>query len=129
MSTYAPHPRSRAARPEPKILFQSYFKSVGPRTYAAQVKQASNGNHFIVFTEGKRDPASGELRKTRLFVYSEDFSAFFHLMKETAEFVKANPVPQEVREKRKRFWSTGASSTSRGAGRCGVRDAAPVAAG
>ena len=73
---------------EPKILFQSYFKSVGPRTYAAQVKEAGNGNHFLVLTEGKRDDASGDVKKTRLFVFSEDFADFFKLMKQTAEFIK-----------------------------------------
>src|SRR4051812_35560996 len=40
-----------AAKPEQEILFQNYFKSVGPRTYAAQVKKAGNGNHFLVLTE------------------------------------------------------------------------------
>ena len=34
-------------KPEPTILFQKFFKSVGPRTYAAQVKEAANGNHFV----------------------------------------------------------------------------------
>ena len=52
---------------EGEILFQDYFKSVGPRTYAAQVKRAGNGNHFLVLTEGKRDDATGEVRKIRLF--------------------------------------------------------------
>ena len=36
--------RSRAEtkppKPDAKILFQTYFKSVGPRTYAAQLKKA-----------------------------------------------------------------------------------------
>ena len=52
-------------KPEPKILFQTYFKSVGPRTYAAQLKEAGNGNHFLVLTEGKRDDASGDVKRTR----------------------------------------------------------------
>ncbi len=33
---------------EQKILFQDYFKSVGTRTYAAQVKEASNGKPFRI---------------------------------------------------------------------------------
>jgi hypothetical protein len=63
-------PQAPAPKSEAKILFQRYFKSVGPRTYAAQVKQAGNGNHFLVLTEGKRDDSSGEVRKTRLFIFS-----------------------------------------------------------
>ena len=95
----------RPAPAEAQILFQSYFKSVGPRTYAAQVKQAGNGNHFLVLTEGKRDDASGEVKKTRLFVFSEDFPAFFRLIKESAEFVKTHPVPESVKRKREAFWA------------------------
>src|SRR4051812_15036358 len=53
-------PGTPDARPEQKILCQSFFKSVGPRTYAAQVKEAGNGNHFILLTEGNRDKATGE---------------------------------------------------------------------
>jgi hypothetical protein len=90
---------------EHEILFQDYFKSVGPRTYAAQVKKAGNGNHYLVITEGKRDEKTNEVRKTRLFVFSEDFVAFFKMMKGAAEFIKAHPVPEEVRRKRETFWA------------------------
>ena len=91
-------------KPEPKILFQEFFKSVGPRTYAAQVKQATNGNHFLVLTEGKRDDKTNELRMSRVFIYGEDFAAFFRLMQNTAVFVKDNPVPAAVRAKREKIW-------------------------
>jgi hypothetical protein len=107
-------PRAQNSRPsnsgpkqkqEPKILFQKFFKSVGPRTYVAQVKEASNGNHFLVLTEGKRDDKTGEIRKTRLFAYSEDFIEFFRLLQETAHFIKANPVDPAVKAKRAKFWA------------------------
>lgn len=91
---------------EAPILFQEYFKSIGPRTYAVQVKEARNGNHFLVLTEGKRDEKSDEIRKTKLLVFSEDFEAFFSMVKQVAEFVRANPVPPEVARARKKFWST-----------------------
>ena len=91
-------------RPEPRILFQQYFKSVGPRTYAAQVKQASNGNHFVVLTEGKRDPATGAVKKISLYIYSEDFAEYFNLIKATADFVKANPVPAAVQRRQAAYW-------------------------
>ena len=92
-------------KPEPAILFQNYFKSVGPRTYAAQVKEAGNGNHFLVLTEGKRDEGSDQVRKTKLFVFSEDFSAFFRMLHETAQFIKTNPVSEDVKRKREKFWA------------------------
>jgi hypothetical protein len=93
------------AKPEPEILFQTYFKSVGPRTYAAQLKRAGNGNHFLVLTEGKRDDKTGDVRKTRLFVFSEDFVSFFKMLQETSQFIRANPVPPDVKKKRERFWA------------------------
>ena len=107
-SARRPAGRSRkpaGPKPEPVILFQEFFKSVGPRTYAAQVKRAANGNHFLVLTEGKRDEKTNELRKSRLFIYSEDFAAFFKLMKASAEFAKAHPVDPAVAAKRAKVWS------------------------
>lgn len=90
-------------RPEPEILFQKYFKASGSRTYAAQVKRASNGNHFLVVTDARRDPKTDELRKSMVFVFSEDFPEFFRLLQETAQFIKANPVPEEVQRRREQW--------------------------
>lgn len=97
--------QSAPAKPEPKILFQKYFKSVGPRTYAMQVKEAGNGNHFLVLMEGKRDDKTNEVRKTRLFVFSEDFEQFTKTFNEAAKFIRDNPVPAEVSQRRKKFWA------------------------
>src|SRR4051794_25855059 len=49
--------RNSGPRPkkEPKTLFARSFKSVGTRTYTAEVKEAGNGNQFIVLTESKPD--------------------------------------------------------------------------
>ena len=93
------------AKAEAKILFQKYFKSVGPRTYAAQLKEAGNGNHFLVLTEGKRDPVTSEVKKLKLFVFSEDFSAFFRMLHDTAQFIKAHPVSPDIKMKRMRYWA------------------------
>jgi hypothetical protein len=101
-SEAAPKPVSKLADAE--ILFQKYFKSVGSRTYAAQVKRAGNGNHFVVLTEGRRDPKTDELRMTRLLAFSEDFSEFFRMMHDLAVFVRENPVPEEVRRRRAAYW-------------------------
>ena len=101
LPTTAPEARKTSADHE--ILFQNWFKSVGPRTYAVQVKKASNGNHYIVLTEGKRDDA-GQVRKTRVFVYSEDFIEFFKLLHETAVFVRENPVPEDVKKRMEKWW-------------------------
>lgn len=98
-------PRPGAPKPEAEILFQKFFKSIGPRTYAAQVKKAGNGNHFLVLTEGKRDEKTGEVRKIRLFLFSEDFGEFFRMLHETAKFIRENPVPDEIKQKRDRFWA------------------------
>lgn len=94
-----------AQKPDHPITFQSFFKSVGPRTYAAQVKIATNGNHYLVLTEGQRDDKTGEVRKKRVNIFSEDFAAFFKLLRETAEHIHAHPVPEEVRQRQAKFWS------------------------
>jgi hypothetical protein len=105
-SARSPRPSGPAGgKAEHEILFQQYFKSVGPRTYAAQVKRANNGNHYLVLTEGKRDDATGDVRKTRLFVFGEDFTEFFKMLQAAAVFIRANPVPDDVKRKRNKFWS------------------------
>jgi hypothetical protein len=98
-------PHAGGTKQDAKILFQKYFKSVGPRTYAAQLKEAGNGNHFLVLTEGKRDPVTNEVKKLKLFVYSEDFSAFFRMLHDTAQFIKAHPVSPDIKMKRMRYWA------------------------
>lgn len=106
-----------ANRPPDPIVFQQFFKSIGPRTYAAQVKTAGNGNPYLVLTEGKRDGATGDLRKTRLFVFSEDFDAFLALLKDTADWLRAHPVPDDIRRRREKFWAKHAeTSKSMGSG-------------
>ena len=35
----------------------------------------------------------------------EDFSAFFKLLHETAGFIRANPLSEEIRQKRNKFWA------------------------
>jgi hypothetical protein len=90
-------------KPDP-IVFQQWFKSVGPRTYAAQMKQAKNGNYYLVLTEGKRDPKTNELIKHSLYLFSEDFRAFLDLMRATAQWITDNPLPAEVKAKRDAHW-------------------------
>lgn len=92
-------------KPEQKVLFQKFFKSVGPRTYAAQIKELSNGNHLLVLTEAKKDAQTGDVRKNKLFVFGEDLSAFFRLLHETATFIRANPLPEEIRKRREKYWT------------------------
>jgi hypothetical protein len=95
----------RATKAEAKILFSRFFQSVGPRTYSAELKELANGNHLLVLTERKPDPETGEPRQLRLFVYGEDFTAFFRMLHETAAFIRANPLSQEVRRRRADFWA------------------------
>ena len=104
-SSKSPPGAAAAAADEQKILFQKFFKSVGPRTYAAQIKQARNGNYFLVLTEGKCDPETDEVRKTKILVFSEDFKEFFHLLTDAVTFLREHPMPDEIKRKRDRFWA------------------------
>src|ERR1035437_821604 len=85
----------RAETQDHPVLFQQFFKS-GSRTYATQVKQASNGKPFLVLTEGKRDPKTNEVKKSKLCVFSEDLTEFFHLLQETAAFLR--PLRQQMKD-------------------------------
>lgn len=91
-------------KPDHPILFQTFFKSVGSRTYAAQIKQATNGNQYLVITEGRRDKNSDDVRKLRINIFSEDFEAFFNLLRETTKYIKEHPLPAEFQAERKKFW-------------------------
>ncbi len=95
----------RSAKPDAKILFNRFFQSVGPRSYHSELKELPNGNHLLVLTERKRDPETGEARQLRLFVFGEDFTAFFRMLHETAQFMRENPIPPEIRKKRAEFWA------------------------
>jgi uncharacterized protein DUF3276 len=108
-------PGSKAASQEHEILFQKWFKSVGPRTYAAQLKKARNGNHYLALTEGRRDEATGEVRKTRLFIYSEDFIEFFKMLHEAAVFVREHPVSPEVKKRQELHWAKQADASKESA--------------
>ena len=85
----------RAETQDHPVLFQQFFKS-GSRTYAAQVKQASNGKPFLVLTEGKRDPKTNDVKKSKLFVFCEDLTEFFRLLQETATFLR--PLRQQMKD-------------------------------
>jgi hypothetical protein len=98
-----------AKKPEPKLLHQVYFKSVGPRTYASQLKECANGNHMLLISEGKREE-NGDLRMTRLCVFSEDFPAFFKMLKETEAHIQTHPLPEAVRNRRRDFWAKQATA-------------------
>ena len=58
-----------------------------------------------MLTEGKRDDATGDVRKTRLFIFGEDFKDFFAMLQAAAVFIRENPVPEEIKQKRQRFWA------------------------
>lgn len=96
--------RDQDRKPDP-ILFQQWFRSIGPRIYAAQIKRAGNGNQYLVLTESKRDEGTSEPRKTRIFVYGEDFGAFFSMLRELANWMKEHPLDAEFLARRKAFWS------------------------
>jgi hypothetical protein len=101
----------RDRKPDP-ILFQQWFRSMGPRVYAAQIKRAGNGNQYLVLTESKRDDAGVEPRKTRVYLYGEDFAAFFSMMRALAGWMKEHPLDSQFLARRKAFWSRKADDDS-----------------
>ncbi|HYO09861.1 MAG TPA: DUF3276 family protein, partial [Tepidisphaeraceae bacterium] len=104
-ATMTSRPAGGAGKGDHKILFQKYFKSISPRNYSVHLKECNNGNHYLVLTETKRDAETGEVKKSKLFIYSEDFSQYFRMLHETAQFIKAHPVAEEIKLKRQRYWA------------------------
>lgn len=81
---------------EKPVVFQKYFKS-GARTYASQIKLASNGRKYLVLTEGVRDPQTDEVKKHYLRVFDQDLKEFFAMLQETVLYLRAtkdepNPI-------------------------------------
>jgi Protein of unknown function (DUF3276) len=93
-----------AQKTPPRVLFRRDFKSVGPRSYGAEVKEASNGNHFLVLSETKPAKDTGEMRQHSIFIFSEDFDAYWNLLRDAARFIKDNPMPEAKRRERQAFW-------------------------
>jgi len=91
-------------------------------------REASNGNHYIVLTEGKRDLTTNEVRKTRVFVYSEDFISYFRMLHETAQFIKTHPVSEEIKTRRQHFWAKKEAEAATAAREAAERQAAAAAA-
>ncbi|MGN6506624.1 MAG: hypothetical protein ACTHM6_13775 [Tepidisphaeraceae bacterium] len=68
------------------------------------MKKATNGNHYLVLTEGRRDDKTGEVYKKRLNVFSEDFEPCVDRIRAFAAFKKAHPVPDNVRQRQAALW-------------------------
>jgi hypothetical protein len=119
---------SRAAKSDHKVLFQKYFKSIGPRTYGVQIKESNKGNHYIVLNENRRDITTSDVKKTRMFIYSEDFAHYFRMLHETAQFIKTHPVPEEIKLRRQRYWARKEAEAATAAREAAERQAAAASA-
>jgi hypothetical protein len=89
------------------------------------------------------------VRKTRIFVYGEDFDSFIDLLRHAAVWIKQHPVSDEFKQKRRQFWqkrqrgasdraspargepaaTTGASATNRQPRPASARQGQPPAPG
>ena len=67
------------------------------------------------------------MKKSRIFVYSEDFGQYFRMLHETAQFIKAHPVPEEIKMKRQRFWAKKEAEAVTAAREAAERQAAAAA--
>lgn len=87
-------PTAPAARPEPPILFQTYYKAGERRTYVAQVRKASNGMPFLTLIQGNRDPKTDEVRKFKLLVFNQDVEGFLKILDEAGAYLREHPAPK-----------------------------------
>lgn len=77
---------------ERPVVFQKYFKS-GGRTYASQVKIASNSKRYLVLTEGVRDSETQEVKKHIIRVFESDLKEFFAMLQETVLYLRSTKDP------------------------------------
>lgn len=77
------------------------------------MKEASNGNQALVLIEGKRDAETGEVKKHKLYLWSEDFPAFMEMFEAVRKHIEEHPVPEAVRAKREAFWKKGGKPSQR----------------
>ncbi len=80
----------KPAKPR-KTLNTIAFDSAGPRKYAIQLQEASNGNPCLKIIEGIPQE-DGSHRKVYLTVWSEDFESFFKAMGDTYRFIKDQDI-------------------------------------
>lgn len=57
--------------------------SAGQRTYFIDVKEAKNGNKYLVLTESKKN-TDGKFDRQKIMVFSDHFRAIYDAMKQVA---------------------------------------------
>ena len=77
--------RNNQERP---VLYQKHFKS-GSRTYATQIKVATNGKRYLVLAENVRDDATQEIKKHQIHVFDRDLKEYFAMLQETVLFLRS----------------------------------------
>ncbi len=73
-------------------LKQWRLKSAGSRTYFFDLKETRNKNTMLQITESKPKGKDEEgFEQNRIFLFSEDFEAWFKTLGEVYRHLKANP--------------------------------------
>ncbi len=57
--------------------------AAGQRTYFIDVKEAKNGNKYLVFTESKKN-TDGKFDRQKIMIFSDHFKAIYEAMKRVA---------------------------------------------
>jgi hypothetical protein len=68
-----------------EAIFSRSIKTKG-RTYFLDVKEASNGNKYLIICESRK--VDGEWQRNRIMVFESDIPAFFQGLKEAAPSLK-----------------------------------------
>ena len=75
-----------------ETLKQWRLKSAGSRTYFFDLKETRNKNTMLQITESKPKGKDEEgFEQNRIFLFSEDFEAWFKTLGEVYRHLKANP--------------------------------------
>ena len=99
-----------------ETLKQWRLKSAGSRTYFFDLKETRNQNTMLQITESKpKGKDEDGFEQNRIFLFSEDFEAWFKTLGEVYRHLKANPrqaKPPGQWDGEKRNRSEGANAPS-----------------
>ncbi len=65
----------------------------GKRTYFFDVRETRQGDHYLVLTESMKfidNDGSSKFKRSKLFLYKEDFEKFAKGYEEAVDFIKRN---------------------------------------
>ena len=86
-------------------LFQKFFKSTNPNAYAAQIKRSTNGNHYLVLTEGSATSPPAKSARPACSSSAKTLGTCSPCSRRRRSSSARTPSPKKSSKSRQRFWA------------------------